>query len=116
MPFTPAHSAAVLPLVNRKFFSATALIAGSIAPDFEYFFRLNVKSVYSHTIAGIFYFDIPVALFLSFAFHYVIKRNLIRNIPLYFQRRFHDTVRTDFKTIMKTRVWAVILSALIIAV
>jgi hypothetical protein len=111
MPFTPAHTAAVLPLVNRKFFSATALIAGSMTPDFEYFFRLGVKSLYGHTIAGLFYFNIPVAFLLCLAYHYIVKPNLIRNIPVYLQIRFQDTVQTDFMAVVKTRPWAVILSA-----
>ncbi len=43
MPFTFAHPAAVLPFMKKqsKYISVTALILGSMAPDFEYFYILD---------------------------------------------------------------------------
>lgn len=43
MPFTFAHPAAVLPFAKKhsKHISVTALILGSMAPDFEYFYTLD---------------------------------------------------------------------------
>lgn len=108
MPFTPAHAAIVLPFIRRRKFSATGLIVGSMAPDFEYFFRMNVTSAHSHTIAGIFYFDIPVVVFLAFVFHLVVKRNLILNLPVFLQRRFYDTLQVDFIAYIQ-RHWIVFL-------
>ncbi|HEY3557859.1 MAG TPA: DUF4184 family protein, partial [Kribbella sp.] len=35
MPFTPAHPAAVLPLIRRPLV-ASALVAGAVAPDLLY--------------------------------------------------------------------------------
>lgn len=43
MPFTFAHPAAVLPFAKKhsKHISVTALILGSMASDFEYFYTLD---------------------------------------------------------------------------
>ena len=79
MPFTAAHPAIVLPLIKRnpRMVSATGLIAGSLAPDFEYFLKLSVNGVHGHTLWGLIYFDIPVAAFLAVLFHALVKNNLI---------------------------------------
>lgn len=113
MPFTLSHTALVLPLYRKRYFSATALIVGSVAPDFEYFFKMGVNSYYSHTIAAIFYYNIPVAVFLSFVFHLVVKRNLLHNLPPYFQRRFQDTLNFDIKTFFKEHWLMFLISAMI---
>jgi hypothetical protein len=83
MPFTPAHSAIVLPFVriNPKYVSATGLIIGSLTPDFEYFFKMSVNGVHGHTLPGLLYFDLPVATALALVFHLVVKRNFINNVP-----------------------------------
>jgi Domain of unknown function (DUF4184) len=96
MPFTPAHPAIIIPLLRSRYFSATGLVIGSISPDFEYFFKMSVNSEFSHTIGGLFYFDLPVSLALAFIFHLVIKKNLVRNLPPFFQGRFQDMYQLDF--------------------
>jgi hypothetical protein len=68
MPFTPAHPAIVLPLIRSRYFSATGLIIGSLSPDFEYFFKMSVDSIYSHSKVGLFYFDLPVTIVLALLF------------------------------------------------
>ena len=57
MPFTFSHPALILPLkyFPNKWFSLTGLVIGSLTPDFEYFLRMRIKSVYSHTLEGIFW-------------------------------------------------------------
>src|SRR6478752_8441685 len=113
MPFTPAHPAIVLPFINKRFFSATALIAGSVSPDFEYFFKASVSSSHGHTLAGLFYFDLPVAMFLCFVFHLLIKDNLISNLPAFFQKRLVPVKSLDFKKYFSEHYGVVIYSALI---
>ena len=90
MPFTAAHPAIVLPFIkgNPRLISATGLIAGSLAPDFEYFFKLSVNGSHGHTIWGLLYFDIPVGALLAVLFHGVVKNNLIDNLPAAIQSRF----------------------------
>jgi hypothetical protein len=113
MPFTPAHPAIVLPFLKLKpeRISATALVIGSIAPDFEYFFKMSVNGEYSHTLLGIFYFNIPVAILMSLLFHEVVKRNLIANLPVFFQYRFQPMQSLNFKEHFKRYYWVVIISA-----
>jgi hypothetical protein len=113
MPFTPAHSAIVLPLLKSRYFSATALIAGSVAPDFEYFIRMAPKDIHSHTIAGLFYFDLPVVVLISLLFHQVVKNNLIENLPGFLQQRFEDTRVFNFIHYIKNNPFVFLSSALI---
>lgn len=112
MPFTPGHAAIVLPFIRLRWLSATGLIIGSFSPDFEYFFKMSVSSNYSHTRAGLFYFDLPVTIFLAFLFHQVVKKNLIINLPPFFQRRFQDTLQLDFVQYAKGNWLILILSSL----
>lgn len=90
MPFTFAHPALVLPLMRlpKRFVSVTALVAGSIAPDFEYFIRMNCESHFSHSWQGGLLFSFPMAFILAFAFHYLLRDLLIDNLPPYFKARF----------------------------
>jgi Domain of unknown function (DUF4184) len=113
MPFTPAHTAIVLPFlrINPERVSATALVIGSVAPDFEYFLKMSVNGQHSHTFLGIFYFDIPVTIGLAFLFHEVVKKNLISNLPAFFQYRFQLLLQLDFKEHFKRYYWVVIISA-----
>ncbi|MBL7857483.1 MAG: DUF4184 family protein [Cyclobacteriaceae bacterium] len=106
MPFTPAHPAIILPLLklDSRYVSATALIVGAVAPDFEYFLKMDVDSVYSHTVAGLFYFNLPVTIVLSFLFHEVVKHSLIRNLPPFLQRRFYPFAVFDFRKYFRSHV------------
>jgi Domain of unknown function (DUF4184) len=83
LPFTLAHIAAILPahklVKNQKYFVALAI--GSIVPDMEYFLRLNPASGFSHTIKGIFLFDIPVALLMIWTWDLYIKQSVIKFLP-----------------------------------
>lgn len=108
MPFTPGHAAIVLPFIRSRYFSATGLIIGSQSPDFEYFFKMSVNSVHSHTKAGLFYFDLPVTLLLALIFHQVVKYNFIRNLPPFLQRRFQDTLHFNFVQFLRKH-WAIFL-------
>lgn len=112
MPFTLAHSAAVLPFVRSKYFSATGLVIGTMAPDFEYFLRMNVQGIYGHTILGVFYFDVPVSILLAFVFHSVAKRNLIDNLPVFFQSRFQEIRNSDFTAYFKEHKLIFVLSVI----
>lgn len=90
MPFTFSHPAIILPLTHlpRRWFSLTGLVIGSLTPDFEYFLRMQVKSNYSHTLAGLFWFDLPLGLLLAFTFHNVVRNTLTDNLPTTLRSRF----------------------------
>lgn len=53
MPFTLAHPAAVVFFKNKKF-NLTALILGSMAPDFIYFLNFRPYGNLGHQILGFF--------------------------------------------------------------
>src|SRR5688500_17701583 len=89
MGFTFSHPALIVPFkyLPRRLYSFTGLVAGSIVPDFEYFIRWSNKSIYSHTLAGIFWFDIPMALAISVIYHQLIRTTLIDNLPFFLKSR-----------------------------
>lgn len=112
MPFTPAHSAVVLPFIRSRHLSATGLILGSMSPDFEYFFKFSVSSDHSHTIAGLLYFDLPVTFLLAWIFHRFVKTNLIHNLPVNLQRKFQGLLNTSVEEVLLKRPATFALSAL----
>jgi len=80
MPFTLAHPAAVLPFLRtRLVFSA--LVAGSIAPDLEYFLRMTTSDPVGHSLPGIFWFTVPAGLVALAVWHWVLKRPLVDLLP-----------------------------------
>lgn len=90
MPFTFSHPAIILPLryLPKRWISLTGLIIGSMVPDFEYFIRMRVKSIYSHTWAGLFWFDLPLGLVVIFIYQILIKDKVILHLPVALNRRF----------------------------
>lgn len=110
MPFTLSHSALVLPFLKNKKLSATALIVGSMSPDFEYFFRMRMQSEISHTFWGIFLIDFPLGLIVMFAFHEIIKKPLIANLPPFLQQRLRELKQFDWVAYFKSNVVVVLTS------
>lgn len=91
MPFTFSHPAVVLPLnklTKQRLVSLTALVIGSMTPDFEYFIRMKILSIYSHTWTGLFWYDLPLGLLLFFIYNAWVKDALIDHLPLCLNRRF----------------------------
>ncbi|MBN2652271.1 MAG: DUF4184 family protein [Spirochaetales bacterium] len=83
MPFTFAHPLAVLPLGKKKnrYFNMTALIIGSMAPDFEYFIHFKPYQIHGHTILGQVYYNLPLVILLSFIYHHILKESMIIHLP-----------------------------------
>ena len=114
MPFTFSHPAIVLPLTKARLnLSATGLIIGSMIPDFEYFIRMKDLTRYSHTLNGIFWFDIPLALLVSFIYHLVVRNSLFDNLPSFLKERFSIYKRFDW-TGYFIKHWAMVLVSIII--
>lgn len=118
MPFTFSHPAIILPLtyLPRKWFSLTGLVIGSLTPDFEYFLRMEIKSNYSHTINGLFWFDLPLGLLLAFTFHIVVRDSLFKNLPGFLKSRFLTFNQFNWSKYLKRNWLVVIISILIGAV
>jgi membrane-bound metal-dependent hydrolase YbcI (DUF457 family) len=62
MPFTVSHAAAVLPLHRYTRLPLTALMVGSMAPDFGYFFSHDAPRQFTHSFTGLFIFSLPAGL------------------------------------------------------
>jgi hypothetical protein len=110
MPFTFSHPAILLPFLKNKKLSATALIVGSMSPDFEYFFRMKMQSEISHTLLGIFLIDLPLGFVVMFAFHEIIKRPLIENSPAFIQNRFQELKQHDWLSYFKSAAFTILIS------
>lgn len=115
MPFTFSHPGAVLPLgfLPKRYFSMTALVIGSIAPDFEYFFRMRAISYYSHRWSGMLWFDLPLIIILAFIFHSMVRDRLIENLPGFISKRVVRFKGFDWPGYFKKNYPIVLLSAII---
>jgi hypothetical protein len=91
----------------------TGLVIGSLIPDFEYFLRMRIKSNYSHTIDGLFWFDLPLGLFLAFIFHDVVRDKLFDNLPTFLKSRFTTFKQFDWNRHFKRNWFVVAISILI---
>jgi hypothetical protein len=115
MPFTFTHPAIILPLsyLPNRWVSMTGLVIGSLAPDFEYFFRMRIKRIYSHTIDGLFWFDLPLGILLAFIFHNIVRDSLINNLPPFLKSRFTVFNHFDWNSHFK-RNWFIITISILI--
>ena len=86
MPFTISHMAVAAPLARRGLIMS-ALVVGSIAPDFLYYLRLSTNNNWGHSPEGLLLFTLPLALGVLWVFHVAIKRPLLRLVPLAHRRR-----------------------------
>jgi hypothetical protein len=80
MPFTLAHPAAVLPFYRSRI-PFSALVIGSMIPDFEYFARFGYGDTFSHTLPGLFLFCLPAGLAVLWVFHRFLKQLLFALLP-----------------------------------
>lgn len=115
MPFTFCHPAIVLPFAKwgKNYLSATGLIIGSMAPDFEYFLKMRLEKVHGHTFEGIFYFDLPLTLLLAVIFHRYVRDALIKNLPELLQKRLSPYIGYNWFNWLKKRWYVLVYSALI---
>lgn len=90
MPLTICHPVAAVPL-RRIGLVLSALIIGSMMPDFEFFLRLADGKGIGHTIPGIFLFDIPVGLIVLIVFHRLIKFPVLSLLSHHAQSRLYRT-------------------------
>jgi hypothetical protein len=91
MPFTAAHPALVLPIKSKwpKYFSLTALVIGSMSPDFEFFIHFYPLRGPGHTMLGSLYFNLPLVFLTAVLFHHVVKKPLIYCLPEIIGKRFY---------------------------
>jgi hypothetical protein len=88
MPFTFSHIAIILPFCKKSKLSATGLITGAVAPDFEFLLRLKETGYGGHLWPGVLLINIPVCIALSVVFHYLVRNTLLSYLPGFLQQRF----------------------------
>lgn len=83
MPFTVAHAAAAVPLARALGRRAvlSALVIGSMVPDFWYILPLPLKRADTHTLAALFWFCLPVGFATYVLYHAVMKQPWLELIP-----------------------------------
>lgn len=113
MPFTFSHPAIILPLRTSRYVSVSALVIGSMSPDFEYILKMQLHATISHTFQGAFLLDLPICIGLYLAFHLWIKRPLLANSPALVRSRLGELYAINaFQEIAK-RLHILLLSFLI---
>jgi hypothetical protein len=65
----------------------SALVVGSLAPDFRYFLNLAPRGHFGHSLKGVFFFCLPVGLAVLWIFQRVMKLPLISLAPERHQQR-----------------------------
>lgn len=115
MPFTFSHPAVILPFtkVKPQWFSLTALFIGSMAPDFEYFLRMKMYGNYSHTLEGVFVFNLPLVIALSFLYHSIVRNHFIDNLPNALYNRLAPYKAFNWSKYFAKHFMVVILSAIV---
>lgn len=86
MPFTLSHAAAAIPF-RRSRLIPSALVAGCFAPDFEHFIRLQPGKGFAHTLPGVFFLDLPLAIVVLWFFHRYAKEPLWNSLPENFRSK-----------------------------
>ena len=118
MPFTLAHPAAAIPL--RRLLGGSgllsALIIGSLTPDFAYFVPWTVNLMEArggtHSLLGLLWFCLPVGLITYVAFHILVKEPATALLPERIAQRLWPLVDRE-PGLPRASVWAVVLSLMV---
>ncbi|WP_211747737.1 DUF4184 family protein [Paenibacillus sp. Marseille-Q4541] len=96
MPLTFAHPAAVLPFIKTNtYFHFTALVLGSMAPDFEYFLRGRPAGEIGHSLLGFFIYNLPLVALIYIVYRYIIFDPFFQNLPHLVQPVFTESVKSN---------------------
>src|SRR5687768_13819575 len=112
MPFTLSHPAVAVPFIKLGL-PLSALVAGSMAPDFPYYFHSSTRDHYAHSAIGIFMFCVPTGLVALGLFHKVLKLPLLSLLPFTHQERLFPVAGQS--RISSLRHWCLIIMALVLA-
>jgi hypothetical protein len=93
VPFTVSHAAAVLPLhrIRKLQLPLSALMIGSMAPDFGYFFSHSAPRALTHSFSGLFIFALPVGLLVWLFYVAILEKATITLLPDRWHTRFAHT-------------------------
>jgi hypothetical protein len=86
MPLTFAHPAAILPFSRKsRYIHFSALVLGSMAPDFEYFLKGRPMGEIGHTFGGFVWFNLPLVILIYFIYHIFVHEALFNHLPFFLQ-------------------------------
>jgi Domain of unknown function (DUF4184) len=111
LPFTLSHPAAIIPFARLRFV-LSALVIGSLSPDFIYFVNLAPQGQFGHTLPGVFLFCLPVGLLVLLIFHSLLKWPIFSLMPLVLQERLIGPARS-FTVLPIARTLLIVVSLLI---
>ena len=104
MPLTFAHPAAILPLSRKsRYIHFSALVLGSMAPDFEYFLRGQPMGEIGHTLTGFIWFNLPLVALIYVIYRTYVHHILFDHLPIYLQAPY--TTRKDSNRLLKVVVF-----------
>jgi hypothetical protein len=110
MPFTLSHAAAAIPF-RRTPLIMSAVVMGCFVPDFPYLLSLSPHMFIGHTFAGMFVFDLPLAMAALWLFHAFIKQPMLMLLPAGIRSRLTTSVNS-FPFRPWKRFWLIVLSIL----
>jgi hypothetical protein len=112
MPFTVSHAAAVLPLQNfgKHRLPLTALMIGSMAPDFGYFFSHEASRQLTHSLSGLFIFALPAGLAVWLFYVAVLEKATITLLSDRWHTRFAHTESITASLVLRAAI-AIVLGA-----
>lgn len=116
MPFTTSHPAIVLPLKQLwpRYISLSGLIAGAMSPDLLYFLMMGTtERSFSHSWPGLLLFCLPAGIAFVFAFHWLVKRPLLRSLPEPLDHHFSGLAAQRFR-VRSGRAWAVLVVSVLV--
>jgi hypothetical protein len=113
VPFTISHAAAVLPLqrVGQHRLPLTALMIGSMAPDFGYFFSFEASRQLTHSFSGLLIFSLPAGLAVWLFYVALLEKATITLLSDRWHTRFAHTDALTLPLILRACV-AILLGAL----
>ena len=116
MPFTTSHPAIILPLKKLfpNWFSLSGLIAGAMSPDLLYFLEMTtVNRSDSHSWNGLLFICLPVGVIFCFAFHWLVKYELIVHLPSRLSEHLSGLAESQWK-LNTIRQWLVLIVSVLI--
>ena len=95
MPFTPTHILAIVPIaaIKRLSLPFSALVIGSMIPDFPLFVSLSPKYDTTHSPLGLFTACLPLGLASFLMYHLLMRRPLVELLPFAIRSRLPRDAR-----------------------
>jgi hypothetical protein len=110
VPFTVSHAAAVLPLhrLSRNLLPMSALMIGSMAPDFGNFLALEPNRLVTHSFTGLFTFALPVGLLVWLFYVHVLEKTTITLLGDEWHTRFARSAPTTPALLLRAAIAIVV--------